>query len=66
MELGSPAQSEKWQKQYYRDITPDDSSAPEDHRTPVRLNAFAGVAELDEPEPTSVGLNSQGKITGPS
>jgi hypothetical protein len=47
LQLGSQAQSLKWQKQYYRGITPDGRSAPEEgHRTRMRLKAFAGVVEL--------------------
>lgn len=59
---GSPAQLQKWQKQYYRGLAPDGSSGPEDHRTRVRLNAFAGFAEFKGqpvPEPTPAGSLDQ-------
>lgn len=65
-EPDSLAQSQKWQKQYYRGITPDGHSAPEDHRTRVRLNAFAGAAELKgQPgfEPTPVRSLDQANQT---
>ncbi|HMK80293.1 MAG TPA: DUF6065 family protein [Xanthobacteraceae bacterium] len=39
--LGSVAQSEKWQKLYYRGLNPDGSEAAvSDHRTRVRLKPF--------------------------
>lgn len=65
-ETGSPAQLQKWQKQYYRGLAPDGSSGPEDHRTRVRLKAFAGVSELKSqtaPEPAAAGLSDRtGKV----
>lgn len=46
MEPGSQAQAQKWEKQYYRGITPDGAAAPEyGHRTRLRLKDFTGLVE---------------------
>lgn len=64
LQPGSQAQSQKWQKQYYRGITPDGRGAPEEgHRTRMRLNAFAGVGEVKDQfgnEGSPGGLRDQG------
>jgi Family of unknown function (DUF6065) len=66
-EPGSRAQSQKWQKQYYRGVDPSGQSAAADgHRTRMRLKPFQGLeqwtrkagpedakAELLEPEQAS-------------
>jgi hypothetical protein len=59
---GSPAQLQKWQKQYYQGIAPDGSGGAQDHRTRVRLKAFAGLSEFKgqpAPEPTPAGSLDQ-------
>jgi len=40
-EPGSPAQTQKWQKEYFRGQEPGgDAAAPQDHRTKLRLREF--------------------------
>lgn len=60
-EPGSQAQAQKWEKQYYRGITPDGSAAPEyGHRTRVRLKDFTGLVESQHPTETEAARDTPG------
>jgi len=38
---GSRAREDDWQRNYFRGVTPLGTSAPEDHRTRMRVRPFA-------------------------
>lgn len=42
------APADKWQKLYYRGLTPDGERGAADHRTKLRLCPFAGGPEADD------------------
>jgi Family of unknown function (DUF6065) len=65
-EPGSQAQAQKWEKQYYRGITPDGTAASEhDHRTRLRLKDFVGLEPQHPAETEASRRNPQDHADAP-